>query len=171
MKKKDRKYFTLLFTTFFIGAVVGGGATYVFGFDPVINVDQPDANVNVSAPQVNNEFDPPQYNFIQGSNHEIDYKWEGRGIEVPTDKLIFLHGSSMRPTMFTGHTAIAKDYTGQELEEGDIIETSSFVHRIAADYTETSGYYLTRGDNNEAREKVKPDEIETVVIGVLYTDK
>lgn len=145
-------------------AGVGLSSIYFSGLQPEVNINRTEGDVY----QTNN-IDPPRYNYIQANNHKINYNWQGDGIYVETDKLIFANGLSMRPTIFTGHTLLAREYEGGELKEGVIVSANGITHRIVGDYTDTDGYYLTRGDNNRGSERVEPSEIDSVIIGVLYT--
>jgi len=138
------------------------------GVDGLVSVDVPRQNVSVEGGDVSNEFDPPRYNYIQAPSFEADYERSVRGVDVRVDSVMNVYGSSMRPTMFTGDKALAVDYENQSLSEGDIVSANGFVHRIKADYTETGGVYLTQGDNNVEAEEVKPSEIDSVVVGVLF---
>jgi len=170
-KQKMKKLAATALTFLLIGVALTG--TY---FSEFHKPPKPEIHVNASNPAPNvyqtNNIDPRRYNYIQAPSINANYTTGSNTVTVENiESLIEVHGSSMRPTMFTGDKALAVDYTGRELSEGDIISTGEFVHRIEADYTETSGYYLTRGDNNEGREKVEPEDIESVIIGVLYSDK
>lgn len=130
---------------------------------------QPEVTINRTEGDITNNIEPPRYNYIQANNHKVNYEWQGDGVQVEVDKLIYSNGLSMRPTFFTGHTLLARDYNGGELDEGTIVSANGVTHRIVGDYTDTGEYYLTRGDNNRGSEKVEPSEIDSVVIGVLYT--
>lgn len=145
---------------------VGLSSMYFSDLQPEVTINRTEADIHQTT-----NVEPPRYNYIQANNHEVNYSWKGTGIQIKdVDRLLDVNGLSMRPTMFTGHTALARNFTGGDLDEGTIVYTESgVVHRINADYTETDGYYLTRGDNNRGSERVKPSEIESVVVGVLYT--
>jgi hypothetical protein len=146
---------------------VGLSGIYFTGLEPEVTINRTESDIY----QTNN-IEPPRYNYIQANNHEVNYSWRGKAVQVEgVDRLLDVNGISMRPTMFTGHTALARNFTGGELDEGTIVYTESgLVHRINADYTKTSGYYLTRGDNNRGSKRVKPEEIDMVVVGVLFTE-
>jgi len=133
---------------------------------------QPEVTINRTEGDQITKVEPPRYNYIQANYPGVNYSYEDGGILVEDlDEVITVYGSSMRPTMFTGHKALAVNYEGQSLEEGDIISTESgILHRIEANYVRTSGYYRVRGDNNERAEQVEPEEIDAVVVGVLYTE-
>lgn len=150
--------------------IAGVGLSSIYFSDLQPQVDLTVNRTEADIYQTTN-VEPPRYNYIQANNHKLNYSWRGTGVQVKgVDLLIDVNGLSMRPTMFTGHTALARNYTGAELDEGTIIYTESgFVHRVSADYTETSGYYLTRGDNNRESERVEPRDINSVIVGVLYT--
>lgn len=156
---------------------VGLSGIYFTGLEPevTINETESDVYVNNSQPDVHTttNVEPPRYNYIQANNHEVDYDFQGGSVEVDSvDYLINLEGLSMRPTFYTGHTLLAKDYENKSLDEGTIVNTKDdIVHRVVGDYTQTEGYYLTRGDNNRGSERVEPSQIDHVVVGVLYSDK
>lgn len=166
--------------------------TFSIGTMTGINIQQQPITVN-STPQVQNNYTPPNQditykppdqditvksskaNYIQANNHEIDFQQTQSGITVDIDDARPLYGTSMRPTIFSGHTLLLEEYTGQELEEGDIITfntaSGATAHRIEGDYTfRENGYYVTRGDNNDGREQVNPENITYIVKGVLYTE-
>jgi len=146
---------------------VGLSSMYFSDLSPEVTINRTEANIHQTT-----NVEPPRYNYIQANNHEVNYSWRGTGVQVKgVDLAIDMSGMSMRPTMFTGHTALARNFTGGELNEGTIVYTESgLVHRINADYTETDGYYLTRGDNNRGSERVEPEDIDMVVVGVLFTE-
>jgi len=148
-------------------AGVGLSSMYFSDLQPKVEINRTESDIYQTT-----NVEPPRYNYIQANNHEVNYSWRGTGVQVKgVDLLIDVNGMSMRPTMFTGHTALARNFTGEDLDEGTIVYTESgLVHRINADYTETDGYYLTRGDNNRGSERVKPEDIDMVVVGVLFTE-
>lgn len=86
-------------------------------------------------------------------------------------------GDSMQPTLFTGNRIIVTTYNPDcvNLREGMIIgytrdsagsNSTNVVHRISAVYND---YFLAQGDNTGTSEKVKYENINYVVLGVLYT--
>lgn len=108
-------------------------------------------------------------NNIQAAHNRIDYNIVNNSVILHNASLSRTTGLSMQPTIFTGNKAIEVEYTNQILREGQIITfkngNSSTIHRIKGIYKE---YILTQGDNNQVHEKVFYDDIENVVIGVLY---
>lgn len=146
-------------------AGVGLSSMYFSDLQPEVTINRTEADIH----QTNN-IQPPRYNYIQANNHKVNYEWRGDGVQVEVDKLIFSNGLSMRPTFFTGHTLLAHDYNGGELDEGTIVSANGVTHRIVGDYTDTGEYYLTRGDNNRGSERVETSEIDSIIIGVLYTE-
>jgi hypothetical protein len=162
----DKFAYISIVLTFMAG--VGLSSMYFSDLQPEVTINRTEADIHQTT-----NVEPPRYNYIQANNHELNYSWKGTGIQIKNiDLLVNVNGLSMRPTMFTGHTALARNFTGGELDEGTIVYTESgLVHRINADYTETDGYYLTRGDNNRGSERVKPEEIHMVVVGVLFTEE
>lgn len=85
-------------------------------------------------------------------------------------------GDSMYPVMKKDYTYITREYTGQDLEKGDIIKFKApegidrfdtWVHRIR----ELNGdEIVTKGDNNQHSETIDREDVESVVVGVIYTD-
>jgi len=93
-------------------AGVGLSSMYFSGLEPEVTINRTEGDIY----QTNN-IDPPRYNYIQANNHEINYSWKGKGVQAKgVDLLIDVSGMSMRPTMSTGHTALARNYTGGELD-------------------------------------------------------
>lgn len=122
--------------------------------------------------QQTNNIEPPRYNYIQSNNHKVNYTWNDDEVTVEdVDTIINLNGLSMRPTLFTGHKALATKYENQSLKEGTIVSANNTTHRIVGDYNSTEGEYSTRGDNNQYSERIKPSEIDYVIIGALYSQK
>lgn len=155
---------------------------------PEINIESPEApqvHTNYTPPEQGINYTPPDQditvksskaNYIQANNHEVDYGFNEENLVVEDIDLTGkIYGTSMRPTMFSGHTMLLENYNNQELEEGDIIrfntQSGAVAHRIEGDYSfREEGYYLTRGDNNDGREKISPENITHIVKGVLYTE-
>lgn len=87
---------------------------------------------------------------------------------------------SMEPTMFGGNKLIVLKILNKDLiEPGDIIgfraENRTIVHRVITKDYEWNGtaytpFFRTKGDHCMEMDpwKVKPDDIEGVVVGVLY---
>jgi len=144
---------------------VGLSSMYFSNLKPEVTINRTDGDEIT-------KVEPPKYNYIQANYEDVNYSLGPESVTVKeVDQLVSVYGSSMRPTAFTGHTFLATEYDNQSLEEGTIVTTSGGVaHRIEADYVSTSGYYMVRGDNGDSRERVSPEEIEMVVIGVLYTE-
>ena len=61
-------------------------------------------------------------NNIQAAHNTVEWEKEDGTVTVSdVNRTLTTQGSSMRPTFFTGNTILTREYTGQELEEGDII--------------------------------------------------
>lgn len=160
----------------FVAAFTSGFSVrglYDTSFDTQVNVSN-SFSPNVPQPNVSTDVrvDAAHNNYIQANNHDVGFSSSGTSLTVyGVDNWVTMYGSSMQPTMFTGHTALMREYEGGDLDEGSIVMTeSSMVHRIKADYTGPRDFYATQGDNNKGSEVVKPSEITHVVVGVLYTD-
>lgn len=104
---------------------------------------------------------------------DIDYRTQPEHVKVLVDATSKPEGASMRPSIYSGNTVLLKNYTGENLESGQIIRYQSgaghTIHRITASYDDTSGHVLTKGDNNDEPERVKVSTITHVAVGVLYT--
>jgi len=164
-----------LFSFFAAGFFLGN----VYAVSGLNDVELPTRDVSVERPEVtvvnnhsvSNRFDPERFFYIQPAKHDVELDWDGRTAEVSVDQLLYNQGSSMRPTFWTGHTVLAQETSGEDLDEGTIVSNGNFTHRIKADYTDTSGYYLTQGDNNDEYERMAPSEVKYKVVGVIYTDR
>ena len=144
---------------------VGLSGIYFTGVEPEVTINRTDGDIH----QTHN-IEPPRYNYIQSNNHQVNYsRADGEVTVEDVDTIINLNGLSMRPTLFTGHKALATKYEGQSLEEGTIVSAKNVTHRIVGDYTDTSGEYLTRGDNNDGSKRVNKSDVDYVVIGALYS--
>ena len=87
--------------------------------------------------------------------------------------LFSVQSDSMEPVFYTGDLLLIKEYTGQELKEGDIIsfrtiENGEYIintHRIM-EIHDVSGIktYTTRGDNTPAKDPT--DVVESEIVGV-----
>lgn len=87
--------------------------------------------------------------------------------------LFSVQSDSMEPVFYTGDLLLIKEYTGQELKEGDIISFRTIkdgervinTHRIKG-IQEVSGIktYTTRGDNTPAKDPT--DVVESEIVGV-----
>lgn len=158
---------------------------------PVVNVNVPKSQINTSvnnmfapniSPQVSNDIQVKgsRRNYIQANYHEnlqISVN-NGAAIIQGVDTTGKIRGFSMRPTMFTGHTMLLKEYNREmELEEGMIVrfehtEDDYWIHRIEGNYLYDGGekgYLFTRGDNRGSGEKVYPENITHTVVGTVYT--
>jgi len=160
----NRQAYLMVLLAFLTGT--GLSSFYFADLTPEVTVNRTEGDVYQTT-----KVDPPRYNYIQANNHQVNYSFESSGVLIDDiDSLITVYGSSMRPTMFTGHKALAVDYENQSLSEGDIVSANDVVHRIKASYLPTNGYYLTQGDNNEGSERINESEIDSIVVGVLYTE-
>lgn len=88
-------------------------------------------------------------------------------------------GDSMEPTMQKGHKAFFQEYSGQELEKGDVVafeplpsyrdgenDSEDWMHRVV---TVRDDYVLTQGDNNEGMEKVPKENIRSIAVAIVFT--
>lgn len=162
----------------FAGLIIGAGITTFFYAE-----NQPCFSATgeqLSCPAtVQGTDDNGNSNFIQSNNHDVDYVRTSEGVHLEVDRAATIRGKSMRPTVFGGHTFLMREVNAsenpEELREGTIIsfetdDGGSVSHRIEGNYIETNDYVTTRGDNNRGSERVRPDQINYIVIGALYTD-
>lgn len=115
-----------------------------------------------------------QYSNIQGAHQEVSI--EKRGDDIVVEDIDYSSrptGYSMRPTIFSGNTVIGEEYTGENLDSGQIIAyddgDGTTIHRVKGDYLESSGYVTAQGDNTDYEERVQREDINYVIVGVLYT--
>lgn len=113
-------------------------------------------------------------NNIQASHNDVSFELLNNKLIIKDiDNWVTLSGISMQPTVFTNNILIVRDYdfkTNKQLKEGQIIgfidnQRKLTVHRIKGVYDD---YYITQGDNNPESEKVRSENIQFVVVGVLY---
>lgn len=111
-------------------------------------------------------------NNIQAPHYEnLSYYFHNKTFCIPSDGYLFITGSSMQPTFFTGNILIFKKFNASEknLKEGQIIafikDDKLISHRIKGVY---DSYVLTQGDNALYEETVPYEDIKYVVIGVVY---
>ncbi|WP_414837327.1 hypothetical protein ACK3SF_03610 [Candidatus Nanosalina sp. VS9-1] len=113
-------------------------------------------------------------NYIQASYTDVDYSVGDGEASVEVDAVAQPEGKSMRPTIFSGNTVLLQAYEGGEITEGEILryETGDgyVIHRVQANYLETSDYLLMRGDNNEHSSRINVDQVTHRAVGILYTD-
>lgn len=104
---------------------------------------------------------------------QVDYQTYSEHLEVRLDAVSKPEGASMRPSIYSGNTVLLEEYGGSDIESGQIIRYESngghTIHRVTASYDDTSGYVVTKGDNNQESERVRVSEITHVALGVLYT--
>ena len=114
-------------------------------------------------------------NFIQAPYTDVDYKLNDGEASVEVDAVAHPEGKSMRPTIFSGNTVLLSDFEGGDISEGEILRYSSgdgyVIHRVQANYLDTSDYLLMRGDNNDQSERIEVDQVTNRVVGVLNTQE
>lgn len=113
-------------------------------------------------------------NYIQNPETQVSYTKEEKSLEVEVDAVSRPEGMSMRPTIFTGNTVLLDKYVDEEIEAGQIIRYRSengghIIHRVRANYLDTEGYLLVKGDNTDTSERVEKGKVTHIVEGVLYT--
>lgn len=136
---------------------------------PVVNVTEEVYNRTIhreTTQYVDKEDSSPIHN-------DVEFNLSGDELEVEdVDSYGEIYGSSMEPTLFNENTVIVREYTTQDIDQGDIVrysdEDNYVIHRVTGDY-EDEGYVMTKGDNNVGSEKVLVEDIEHIIVGVLYT--
>jgi hypothetical protein len=114
------------------------------------------------------------YQNIQAGHTDVEYSLSNGNLKVyDVQECNELWGNSMQPTIFEGNTIceIGYDPDEHELESGMIVSYLDgygdyVVHRIAAVYP---GYYLIESDRYGDWEYVYEEDIETIVVAVLFT--
>lgn len=146
--------------------------------EPVFNLSCPDPVVKVSrtVEEDRDELraDSGVNNYIQNPETEVNYSRTDGLVSVQVDAVSKPEGMSMRPTIFTENTVLLDEYGGEEIESGQIIRYESddggfVIHRVRANYLETQGYLLVKGDNTDSSAKVEQSQVTHVVEGILYT--
>lgn len=108
--------------------------------------------------------------YIQAPHTKINYSLINDNLIIKNVTLTSVTGYSMQPTLFTNNKIILKKYKNKdELKEGQIIYYDAGgekrVHRIKGLYDK---YLVVQGDNLSTEEVIKYDQIEYIVVGVLY---
>ena len=111
---------------------------------------------------------------IQSNNHNINFEHLENKLTVEdVDNTVTVYGSSMQPTFYSGHELLLEEYSNQKINEGDIVTFDEngnglVTHRVDGIYTDS---IYTKGDNNGNGEFINKNDIEYLVVGVLYTDE
>lgn len=113
-------------------------------------------------------------NHIQNPETGVSYSRQGHNIEIEADAVSKPEGMSMRPSIFTRNTVLLDKYEHGEIEAGQIIRYRSdnggyIIHRVRANYIDTEGYILVKGDNTNSSERVEKEQVTHIVQGLLYT--
>jgi hypothetical protein len=113
------------------------------------------------------------FKYIQAPHNGIKFSQDKGKVIVQADSLISDgRGGSMVPAFFEGNTLIVAKYQGQELKPGMIISYhdgagQKLVHRVSSVYADG---IVVKGDANNADDgTIALEQVEGVVIGVLYT--
>jgi hypothetical protein len=113
--------------------------------------------------------------FIQAPYTKVNSTVGDNQVEVEVSAVALPEGKSMRPTIFSDNMVLLEEYQGGEIREGQILRYSSgdghVIHRVQANYLDTSGYLLMKGDNNDYSTRVEPEKVTHRVLGVLYTSE
>jgi len=101
-------------------------------------------------------------NNIQAAHTNLEYERNDEDILIKDVEVLAGTGASMRPTFYTNNRLLVKDYKNpEELKEGQLI-----THRLKAIQLEN---LVLQGDNARYEEIIKFNQIEKIVVGVLYT--
>lgn len=167
-----------------IGYIGGVATTYELSginddtqtvYNPTYNLTCPEPEAEITqASNMRSDGSSNMNNYIQASYADVDYSVDGGEASVEIDAVAQPEGKSMRPTIFSGNTVLLEEYENGDISEGEILryETGDgyVIHRVQANYLETSDYLLMRGDNNEHSTRIKIDQVTHRTVGVLYTD-
>jgi len=102
----------------------------------------------------------------------VNYSKVSDGVEVQkVDYLAEVNGGSMRPAFWEGNTVLLEKYEeGIGLQSGNVVLTESGVlHTVVHNYLDSGGTIKIKGYNSETLDSVKESDIDSVVLGVLYT--
>ena len=167
-----------------IGYIGGVATTYEISglneetqtvYNPTYNLTCPEPESDITqASNMRSDGSSNVNNYIQASYTDVDYRVNGGEASVDIDAVAQPEGKSMRPTIFSGNTVLLEEYESGDISEGEILryETGDgyVIHRVQANYLETSDYLLMRGDNNEHSTRIDVDQVTHRAVGVLYTD-
>ncbi|MFB6116419.1 MAG: S24/S26 family peptidase [Candidatus Nanosalina sp.] len=144
-------------------------------YNPSYNLSCPEPvrNVRLTSTVSNSREYSDVGDYIQAAYTDVDYSFENGRIKIPASDISKPEGKSMRPTIFSGNTLILQEYGGGRISEGEILRYSTgdgyVVHRVQANYLDTGGYLLMKGDNNEYSSRINKSQVTHRVAGVLYT--
>jgi len=176
------KYILVTAIAFFCLAFVVAAADITLSdSEPTYNLSCPDYDYDLECPKpkcpepnVKNvqNVDIP-YNNIQAPHVQVDYRLSGDEFTIENiDQLGETIGASMQPTMFSGNVILLRDYEGQDLKEGMIVEYDTGkdrgVHRIKGDYQGTSDRVLVTGDSSQGSNYIKISSVERIAVGVIF---
>lgn len=165
-----------------IGYLGGVASTYTLTdldkktvYNPTYNLTCPEPVRNIDS-QVRLDYQPETQgnSYIQAPYTDVGYSLDGDTVAVEATDVAQPEGKSMRPTIWTGNTILMQEYEGGPVDTGQILRYKTddgyVIHRVQANYLETSGYLLMRGDNNEGSSRISQEQITHKVVGVLYTE-
>jgi len=110
--------------------------------------------------------------WIPANRLETSYNSISNGVKVKdVDSLARVSGGSMRPAFWEGNTVLLKEYSEEmSLQSGNVVLTEDGVlHTLVHNYLDSGGGVKIKGYNSESLDSVKESEIDSVVLGVLYT--
>jgi hypothetical protein len=162
-----------------VGYLGGVASTYTLNdmgeqtvYNPTYNLTCPEPVRNIDS-SVNVDYKPEGNSYIQAPYTNVDYGFDGDSVTVDVADIERPEGKSMRPSIWTGNTVLMQDYEGGPIKTGQILryrtDSGFVIHRVQANYLETSGYLLMKGDNNKGSSKIKEEQITHKIVGVLYT--
>ena len=107
--------------------------------------------------------------YIQASHTNTEYSYSSNQITINDVYCNKMQGSSMNPSIFEGNVVCFKEYTNQELKQGNIIDYFTLemekVHRIIG---LQSDLIIVQGDNTYVQEKINYSDVKGILVVTIY---
>ncbi len=162
---KNQFTFNLIFILVLIATII---INVIFGMN-FVQLNKRYVSINKTLSEIRHN---QNFNFVQGSHQILKYQLTSQGFFVDSaDNFGTFNGPSMQPTIYDGNIVIEKTYSGQSLEEGQIVrfirdDGTAIIHRVRADYGNS---VFVQGDSLKEGEIINKDQITHIIIGVLFT--
>ena len=116
------------------------------------------------------DYRPYKYDFIQAHHTKIQINENEGNLLLNNATCLYSEGSSMNPVMFNDNYVCYKKAVIDDVKLGNIIvfrkEDQILAHRVVV---KEGNRILTKGDNNNIREEVIPEDIIGIVVAIIYT--